>query len=341
MPVQDHLYDHDIIGTVLQNNAYLNGGNDVGANLTLSGTQQISIQGQNVLEDEQLQTTILDTAGSPVSWYQYYTNAAGFWAQYTVSNSFTGYYNLGGTVTQAVNPGPTRFTMYTMYVTKDNINSSTPTYIALLNTTAYSSLANATTAISAGTTTQLQTPLASVEPAQLGYIVHDRSIPAIVYIAILKSTLRQTLSTSGSNQAALINVVASSFSGVLNSTDVTVQAALNTIDNYRGGLYWVRATVTQTAAVNTGYIIMNATPANSTTITLPAAATTGDNVAVQGYTSGGWGLAQQGGQSIIFGNQTAASYLQSTNQYDAVRVVCISASNLWSVEFSVGNLTVV
>ena len=96
---------------------------------------------------------------------------------------------------------------------------------------------------------------------------------------------------------------------------------------------------TQAAAANSGYIISNA---SQTTVTLPATATEGTVFAVQGKGAAGWILQMNTGQTCHFGNAatTSAGSLTSTNLWDAVYIVCVTANTTFAVSHAVGNLTV-
>jgi len=97
----------------------------------------------------------------------------------------------------------------------------------------------------------------------------------------------------------------------------------------------------QSAAVNNGYILNNA---GLVTVTLPAAAAIGDEIQLFGLGAGGWRLAQNASQQVIFGNAQTTSgtggRLDSTNRYDALTVRCIVANTTFSVKHSVGNIDV-
>lgn len=99
------------------------------------------------------------------------------------------------------------------------------------------------------------------------------------------------------------------------------------------------AGTSQAAAVNNAYIISNAA---QTTVTLPATAAEGSVIGVQGKGAAGWILTANTGQTIKFGSSTTSSAgsLTSTNQYDAVQIVCITANTTWAVISAIGNLTV-
>lgn len=95
----------------------------------------------------------------------------------------------------------------------------------------------------------------------------------------------------------------------------------------------------QAAAVNNGYIISNA---SLTTVTIPATAAEGTVFAVQGKGAGGWVLQMNTGQTCHFGSSatSSAGSLASTNQWDAVYIVCVTANTTFAVVSAVGNLTV-
>lgn len=99
---------------------------------------------------------------------------------------------------------------------------------------------------------------------------------------------------------------------------------------------------TQQAAVNNGYIPLNAA---LTTITLPATAAVGDVVAITGYGAGLWKLAQNASQLIQFLSLVTTTgtggYIQATTRYDTIIVRCVVENTTWVVENAVGNLDVI
>lgn len=214
-------YLHDVIGPVINN--YQNG-----ANITLNGTQGIQINGADVLEDHGLETTIPDSGGAAVTWIRMYTDGTGKWARQNATTTFTGYYNNAGTATAL---SANRFAVYTLYVSKDSLNTSTPTYLAVLHTAQFTSLTAANTAISNGTIARASNELQALEIAQLGYIVYSQASASIVNVIISKSTLKQTLSTGGTNTASLVNTTTSAFNGWLSAANTNVQSSLDTLDD--------------------------------------------------------------------------------------------------------------
>lgn len=212
---------HDVAGILIENNQN-------GANITLDGTQGIQINGADVLNDHGLETIIPDSGGAAVTWIRMYTTAGGKWARQNATTTFTGYWNNAGTPTALT---ANRWAVYTLYVSKDSLNTTTPTYFAVLNTAQYTTQANANTAISNGTTAKASGELAALELAQLGFITYRQSTAAITNVVISKSTLRATFSTGGTNTASLVNTDVTNFNGWLSAADSNVQAALDTLDD--------------------------------------------------------------------------------------------------------------
>ena len=98
----------------------------------------------------------------------------------------------------------------------------------------------------------------------------------------------------------------------------------------------------QAMAINNGYITNNAA---LVTATLPSTSAVGDLVWIVGQGAGGWQIAQNTGQTIHFGNQDTTvgigGHLDSTNQYDAIQLLCTAANTDWTCTgISQGNISV-
>lgn len=95
-------------------------------------------------------------------------------------------------------------------------------------------------------------------------------------------------------------------------------------------------------AVNNRYIANHATV--RVALTLPAVAAAGDFVEILGKGAAGWSIAQNAGQTIHFGTSNTTTgvtgKLESSEQYDVVMAVCITANTDWVVVHSIGNITV-
>lgn len=137
-------------------------------------------------------------------------------------------------------------------------------------------------------------------------------------------------STAGSPSAATLT----------QGTGITITSASNSItiaNSATPGMSWVNISgTTQAAAVNTGYVVGNA---SQTTITLPATAALGDRVAVQGKGAAGWILTANTGQTIQVGQAATASAgtVTSAAAFDAIEVICITANTTWSTRFVVSS----
>lgn len=109
------------------------------------------------------------------------------------------------------------------------------------------------------------------------------------------------------------------------------------VDNH---LYSEVTGTTQAAAVNYRYTANNA---SQVVVTLPSTAAVGSTVEVTGKGVGGWRVAQNASQ-VIHQSSTATTtgtsgYVQSGNQYDYVKLVCVTANTTWLVIGHEGALT--
>jgi hypothetical protein len=130
--------------------------------------------------------------------------------------------------------------------------------------------------------------------------------------------------------------------GAIVNADVNASAAIAWGKLNLSGRYVEITDTSESAAVNTFYLTNNA---GQVTITMPATAAVGDEVAVIGKGSGGWKIAQNAGQTIYFGDQNttagAGGYLESTNRRDCVSLVCVTDDSEFEVINSIGNITYV
>lgn len=106
---------------------------------------------------------------------------------------------------------------------------------------------------------------------------------------------------------------------------------------------WVEVTGTsQALAGGTGYVMNNA---GLVTGTLPAACDFGDVIRVSGKGGGGWRISQNAGQTIHFIDTDTTTgvggYLASTQQYDVIELLCVTANTDFVVQDVVGNITIV
>lgn len=105
-------------------------------------------------------------------------------------------------------------------------------------------------------------------------------------------------------------------------------------------LVYGAAGTSATMAVNTGYI---PTAGGLVILTLPAVAPVGSYFGVSGFGSGGWRIAQDAGQNIIFdGNSTTVGTggrMDSANRYNSVTLLCVVANTTFKVIASDGTPT--
>lgn len=147
------------------------------------------------------------------------------------------------------------------------------------------------------------------------------------------STFADTYSISTILYASSANVV----SGLATANNAILTTNSSGVPSWTAGTFAITwsgiAGTSQSAAVNNGYVVQNA---SQTTVTLPTTAALGSVVKVQGLGAGGFILAAGAGQTIQMGASatSVAGSLTSANKYDTVEVVCIVANTTWSVSYA-------
>ena len=103
------------------------------------------------------------------------------------------------------------------------------------------------------------------------------------------------------------------------------------------------ATNTQALVDNQGYITNNG--ATLITYTLPATAAQGTVISIAGFSAGGWTIAQNASQQIIFGSQSTTvgtgGSISSINQNDQIDMLCVEADLIWTVRSALEELTII
>lgn len=93
---------------------------------------------------------------------------------------------------------------------------------------------------------------------------------------------------------------------------------------------------------NNGYVADRGT---LVTLTLPTTAAFGSRLEIVGKGAGGWTIAQNVGQTIHFNSLDTTTggggSLSSTNRYNCVELICVTANTDFVVKSSEGNITVV
>jgi hypothetical protein len=127
---------------------------------------------------------------------------------------------------------------------------------------------------------------------------------------------------------------------------ITNGAGSITIAATGGGLAWVDQTTSSvTMAINTGYLVDAG--ASLITLTLPLTAPQFSVIEVRGYASGGWTIAQNATQQIIFSSSSTTAgtggSISSTQAGDGIRLIAAvgGTATIWTAEFAIGNLTIV
>lgn len=225
-------------------------------------------------------------------------------------------------------------------------------------TQTYTGITNVTfpTSGTLATTGQLPTPAALTQANDTNVTLTLGGTPATALLQATSITAGWTGTLSGTRGGTGVNNGASTitiggnvtysgaftFTGTLtNTTAVTfpTSGTLATTSQFNF-ITWNDVSGTSQAAVaNNGYIISNAA---QTTVTLPATAAEGIVFAVQGKGAAGFILQANTGQIIHLGSSatSSAGSLTSTNLWDSVSIVCVTANTTFAVTSVIGNLTV-
>lgn len=141
-----------------------------------------------------------------------------------------------------------------------------------------------------------------------------------------------------------VNPVAATLTAGTNIAITNGAGSITVAASGAGSFTWsVIASTTQTIVPFNGYFANTGT---LLTFTLPTTSAVGDSFRIAGLGSGGWKIAQNAGQFIHMGSSITTSgvggSLASTNQFDAINLVCFSANAGWIVvDGPQGNITVV
>ena len=123
----------------------------------------------------------------------------------------------------------------------------------------------------------------------------------------------------------------------LSITGTTINGAIG------AGVPWVEVVgTTQAAAVNTGYLLNNASRVH---VSLPTTVAVGEIIRISGVGAGGWRVTQSAGQQIHFGDMDTTSgtggYTESVHRRDSIELLCCVANTEFNVISSQGNITIV
>lgn len=224
---------HRVIGTLLSDGSATLG--VVGAPGAGAPTQTTSLTGSIVLDDHGITTDIPTT--SPIPFRFFYVNGAGKMAEYSTglgSGVIPIYWNNAGTP-EALNAS-TQSIVFRLGAIKDTINSSSPQWVAILDTARQTSVANSNTRITSGLVTPFPPEMRALEVAQVGYAIMTRSgggagTFTVTVVTALQVFGAQFIGGGTSTAASLITTNITNFDRILSATDTTVQAALDTLDN--------------------------------------------------------------------------------------------------------------
>jgi hypothetical protein len=327
---------HNNLGTIIQ---------DGGVNVTrvTTGTgasvtdREIMIVGSDYISDSELRTLIPDSGGAGITWNVYYTNGAGHWVRYVQQLQIPMVYDSAGTVT-ALPTGTGNFGLFTLYVAKDDDNSVSPQYIAVMDNSNYSTLVLAQAAITAGTNAIATNELAGLQIAQIGYAVvrNNATSGYINTLTIAKAGFFSRLVGGGTvGSAALVTLNTSTFANFFNAGDNNVQNAFNDLDAGIVSTNTVNTIVKRDGSGNTAVGVLTATGASITGLTTGSVLFSGTSgVVSQDNAKLFWDdtnfrlglstvtpnstLQVNGSFSVALSTQTASTYAVSATDYVVV-----------------------
>jgi hypothetical protein len=254
-------------------------------------------------------------------------------------NSDYGYETIGvatitGTANQVIASSPTG--AVTLSLPQSIASTSTPTFASLTLTNPLT-LANggtgtAITASNGGifySTASAGALLSGTATANLPLLSGSTAAPTWGSFAL---SLGGALTTAGAH--TLSGAFASTFT-MTGTTTVTFPTSGTLATTAQLSNFWVDQTgASVTMATNTGYTSDDG--ATLVTFTLPTTSAIGDFVEINGKGSGLWKIAQAAGQQINISGGTATTSgtggsLASVNQFDCVRLRCVTANTIWNV----------
>lgn len=251
----------------------------------------------------------------------WYRNGSGGWTRVATQQNIDNAYWDDGTGTLNTLNGPNHYGVHWVYRCADG------SVHVQYGQSSYTTLANARLA-----TVPTPPPLFSGLCTIVGRVIIQNTASSITEVASVYTTTFTTSTPAVHNDLSGLQGGTASQYYHLTSDDYAVR-----------NLPVVEVTgTTQAMAIRTRYVANNAA---QVVFTLPSSAVIGDFVEVEGYGAGGWKIAQNAGQLVIFQSVVSTTgtggYLASGYRYDCVRLRCVVANTTWTVVSATGEITVI
>ena len=301
-----------------------------------SSARTLTISGTDVLTDHGLDTAIPADTGPLSVTYVWVNNGTGKARFYSTATAIPDQIDTGSTTASITN---NKYVVFRFYVTKNNLNATTPQYFSVLPTTEYTSLANAQAAISNGTIQTLPPEIAALESAQIAYVIcfkNPGGTFSINSVIVEKQTFTaRFLGSSPASSAGLVTTDTSNFNGILSGADVNVQSALDTLDDnaVKAGTGTFTATGLARYVNTTGKVLAN--PATTPVTMSDTGVLTVNNTTASSSKDTG-ALIVEGGvgveEDVYAGGQVVAPTVSGTTSVTTPKLAPISANTVIDVD---------
>jgi hypothetical protein len=235
-PVEASEFMHNNFGTVIEKGV---GANIVEINNAKDGStidqRKIKMVGDAILEDHGLKTDIPDSNGDSISLHCMYVDGSGKWKEYQESYYIPLIYNSSGSPTPL---DANKYAGFRIFASKNDLNTDTPRYFAVMGTKEYDNIAAIRTEISNGTFPAPTNELNALELCQLGFVSvrNSGTYGYISEVEIEKETAGGSISGGNVLLASLVSTIVGNFTRLLGATDTTTQTALETLEQACAGI---------------------------------------------------------------------------------------------------------
>jgi len=309
-----------------------------GGTISLNGSAGLQVDGDSRWWDHDLMTLIPDSSATAVDLNICHTDAGGKWVIAAVQNTLPLQWNDGGTPTLLAG---NEHSIYDIRVSKDDLETANPQYIAVMGSTLYANLAQAETARDERSFTTATNELEDLETIRMGIVIVDAS--GIADITVAKQTMAGGEQTFIGSSGASVSIDPSGFDAWLTAAETTAQALANRVDELgKDSVFTLQSSSDATAKVDFDLSLIST--ATTRTLTLPDQDLDFDPVTGDFRGTIKWAVASSTPQAMLTGwgyiTDNGASLteftLPTSPTVDAISKILGKSSGGWIVTQSVG-----